>query len=189
MTSPRCERLSFDELTAYAAGELSEPDASALEEHLFSCADCGARAAEVDALARAVRSAVRASAVGGFVTDDVLNQFARDGIRVRMFTLTPGAFVPCAVWDDDDLMGVRLRGEFNGAGEIMLSQRVGGTEVARERVPLPASPHGELLHVMPAAIVRQLPEVNIEITLSTTDAGVERTIGTYTLVHAGPLHR
>jgi hypothetical protein len=66
---------------------------------------------------------------------------------------------------------------------------VGGTEVARERVPLPASPGGELLHVMPAAIVRQLPEVNIEITLSTTDAGVERAIGTYTLVHAGPMHR
>lgn len=189
MTSPRCERVSVDELTAYAAGELSAPDANALEEHLFSCADCGSRAAEVEALSRAVRSAVQSSTVAGFVTDEVLNQLARDGVRVRMFTLSPGAFVPCAVWDDDDLMAVRLRGDFGGVGEITLSQRVGGIDGVREVVPLPANSHGEILHILPAAVVRHLPAVNIEFTLSTHEDGVERTIGTYTLVHAGPLHR
>jgi hypothetical protein len=189
MTAPGCDRLSFDDLTDYAAGELSAADAAALEDHLFSCPDCARRAADLEALARAVPPAVRSAGVGGFVTDDVLNRLARDGVRVRTFTLSPGALVPCAVWDDDELMAVRLRGDFGTEHELTLSERVGGTEVARETTPLPPDAHGDLIHVMPAAMVRHLPEVNIEITLSTHEDGVERTIGTYTLVHAGSLRR
>ena len=189
MTSSGCERVSFDGLTDYAAGELSASEASALEGHLFSCADCAKRAAEFDALARAVRPAVRSAEVGGFVTDEILNRLARDGVRLRTFTLSPGAFVPCAVWDEDELMVLRLRGEFGGATEFTLSQKVGGTEVVRESGDLPATVRGEIIHVMPAAIIRQLPAVNVEIALSAHERGNERTIGTYTLVHAGALHR
>ena len=50
MTVPGCERIALADLTDYAAGELPEAEAAALEEHLFSCAECSARAAEVDAL-------------------------------------------------------------------------------------------------------------------------------------------
>ena len=54
MTAPRCERFTLADLTDYAAGELPEAEAAAIEAHLFSCADCGARAAEFDALVRAI---------------------------------------------------------------------------------------------------------------------------------------
>ena len=188
MTSTRCERIALDDLTDYAAGELPEAEAAAIEEHLYSCADCGARAAEFDALLGAIRPAVRSAEVGGFVTDAVLNRLAREGVRVRSFALSPGAIVPCAVWDEDELMALRLRGDFSGASEITLSQRVAGTEVSRATGQVAAS-HGEIIYALPAAWVRQLPVVDVEVLLTANEGGKERAIGSYTLAHGGSLHR
>jgi hypothetical protein len=189
MTSPGCERITLADLTDYAAGELAEAEAAAIEEHLFSCADCGARAAEVDALACAIRPAVRSAEVGGFVTDAVLNRLAREGVRVRTYALSPGAVVPCAVWEDDELMALRLRGDFGGATEFTLSQRVGGTEVSRTTGQVAPSAHGEIIHALPAAWVRELPVVDVEVLLTAHQDGEERPVGTYTLIHGGSLHR
>jgi anti-sigma factor RsiW len=188
MTAPGCDRIALADLTDYAAGDLPEAEAAAIEEHLFSCADCGARAAEFDALVRAIRPAVRSAEVGGFVTDAVLNRLAREGVRVRSFALSPGAIVPCAVWDDDELMALRLRGDFSGASEITLSQRVAGTEVSRATGQVAAS-HGEIIYALPAAWVRQLPVVEVEVLLTAREDGEDRPIGSYTLVHGGALHR
>jgi anti-sigma factor RsiW len=168
---------------------LPEAETAAIEEHLFSCADCGARAAEFDALVRAIRPAVRSADVGGFVTDAVLNRLAREGVRVRTYALSPGAIVPCAVWDDDELMALRLRADFGGASEFTLSQRVAGTEVIRATGQVAASPQGELIYAISASWVRQLAAVDLEVVLSANEAGVERPVGSYTLVHGGFLHR
>jgi len=189
MKAPGCERVALADLTDYAAGELPEAEAAAIEEHLFSCTACGARAAEFDALVRAIRPAVRSAEVGGFVTDAVLNRLAREGVRVRTFALSPGAVVPCAVWDDDELMALRLRGDFGGASEFTLSQRVAGTEVIRVTGQVAASSHGELIYAQPAAWVRQLPAVEVDVFLTAQEGDQERPIGRYTLVHGGLLHR
>ena len=189
MNAPACERIALADLTDYAAGELPEVEAAAIVEHIFSCADCGARAAGFDALVRAIRPAVRSAEVGGFVTDAVLNRLAREGVRVRSYTLSPGAVVPCAVWDDDELMALRLRGDFGGASEFTLSQRVAGTEVHRATGHVAASSHGEVIYAQPAAWVRQLPVVEVEVVLTTGEGGEERRIGSYTLVHGGSLQR
>jgi anti-sigma factor RsiW len=189
VTSPGCQRIALSELTDYAAGDLPEAEAAAIEEHLFSCADCSARAAEVDALVRAIPPAVRSAEVGGFVTDAVLNQLSRDGVRVRAFALSPGAVVPCAVWDDDEVMALRLRGDFAGAGEITISQRVAGTEVIRAASQVNAGGPEEIIYTLPAAWVRQLPIVHVDIVLTAHQGEEERQIGSYTLVHEGSLHR
>jgi hypothetical protein len=188
MKAPGCERIRLAELTDYAAGELPDAEASAIEEHLFSCADCSARAAEFDAIVGAIRPAVRTAAIGGFVTDAVLNRLARDGVRVRTFALSPGAIVPCAVWDDDELMVLRLRGDFGDATEFTLSQRVAGTEVSRTTGHV-ASSHGEIVYAEPAVGIRQLPVVEVEVLLTAHEGGEERPIARYTLVHGGELHR
>jgi anti-sigma factor RsiW len=188
MNAPACERIALADLLDYAAGDLPEAEATSIEEHLFSCADCGARAAEFDAVVRAIRPAVRSGAVGGFVTDAVLNRLAREGVRVRSFALSPGATVPCAVWDDDELMALRLRGDFGGASEIMVSQRVAGTEVSRATGQV-APRHGEIIYALPAGWVRQLPVVEVEVFLTAREDGEDRPIGSYTLVHGGSLHR
>lgn len=184
-----CERIALADLTDYAAGELPEADAAAIEDHLFTCAACGARAAEFDGLLRALRTAVRSAEVGGFVTDGVLNRLAREGVRVRTFALSPGAVVPCAVWEDDQLMALRLRADFGGATEITLSQRVAGREVSRATGHVAASSQGEIIYLEPAARLRQLPVVEVEVLLTANESGAERAIGRYTLVHGGLLHR
>jgi anti-sigma factor RsiW len=189
MKAPVCERIALADLTDYAAGELAEAEATAIEEHLFSCADCSARAAEFNGLVHAIRPAVRSADVGGFVTDAVLNRLAREGMRVRTFALSPGAIVPCAVWDDDELMVLRLRGNFGRASEFTLSQRVAGTEMIRATGHVVASAHGEIMYAQPAAFVRQLPTVEVEVVLIAHEGGQERQIGNYTLVHGGFLHR
>jgi anti-sigma factor RsiW len=188
MTAPGCGRIALADLTDYAAGDLPEAEAAAVEAHLFSCADCGARAAEFDALVRTIGAAVRSAEVGGFVTDAVLNRLAREGVRVRSFVLAPGAVVPCAVWDGDEVMALRLRGDFGDAGEITLSQRIAGTEVSRATGQVTAS-HGEVIYTLSAAWVRQLPVVDIEVLLTAREEGADRQIGSYTLVHEGSLHR
>lgn len=189
MTGRACERITDADLTGYSAGELAAADAAALEDHLFSCRDCGARAASFEALVGAIRLAMRSAEVGGFVTDALLNRLARDGVRVRAFTLAPGAIVPCAVWEDDELMVLRLRGDFGAARELTLSQRVAGAEVARTTGEYPAGPHGELLYAQPAAWVRQLPAVQVELRLDALEGGQERPLGRYTLVHGGAHRR
>ena len=71
MNASGCARIAFADLMDYAAGDLPDADAAAFEEHLFACADCRARAAELDVLVRAIGPAVRSGQVGGFVTEGV----------------------------------------------------------------------------------------------------------------------
>jgi anti-sigma factor RsiW len=189
MTSSGCEKIALADLTDYAAGELPEAEAAAIEEHLFSCVDCSARAAEFDALVAAIRPAIESAEVGGFVTDAVLNRLAREGVRVRTYALSPGAIVPCAVWDDDELMALRLRGDFAGVGEVTMSQRVAGTEMIRVTGQVVASAHGEIIYALPAAWIRQLPVVDVDVRLTAHEGGEERPIGSYTLAHDGLLQR
>ena len=189
MNSPECERITLADLTDYTTGELAASEAASIEDHLFSCADCAARAAELDALVRAIPPAVQSAEVGGFVTDAVLNRLAREGVRVRTYSLSPGASVPCAVWDGDELMALRLRGDFGTASEFTVSQRVAGAEVIRTTGQVAASSHGEITFAIPAAWVRQLPVVNVEVLLTAHEGGTERTIGSYRLVHDGSLRR
>ena len=189
MNASPCGRITLADLTDYADGELTAAEAAAVEEHLFSCAACAQQVAELDALIRAIPRAVRSAEVGGFVTDDVLNRLARDGVHVRTFVLSPGAVVPCAVWDDDEVMALRLRADFGGASEVALSQRVAGNEVLRSIGHVAAGSPGELIYTMPAAWVRQFPVVNVEVLLIAHQEGVARTVGSYTLVHGGALKR
>ena len=184
-----CTRITHDEFTDYAAGELPDADAAALEEHLFSCAECGARAAAFEGLVGAIRPAVESGQVSGFVTDAVLNRMARQGLRMRTYALSPGDRVPCGVWDGDEVMVLRLRGDFGHASEFTLSRRVGGSEVSRATVSLAPGPRPELIHILPAALVRELPAVELDVRLTAHEEGGERLVGAYTLVHGGAFHR
>jgi anti-sigma factor RsiW len=190
MTSPGCGRIALADLTDYAAGDLPAAEAAAIEEHLFSCADCSARAAELDVLVRAIGPAVRSAEVGGFVTDAVLNHLAREGMRVRTFALSPGDVVPCAVWEHDEVMALRLRGDFGGWSAITLTERVAGTEVVRATAQVGPESLEEIVYIQSANRIRQLPVAEVEVVVSAQEeGGDERPLASYTLLHGGSLHR
>ncbi len=185
---PVCERVTWADIADYAAGGLAAPDAGALEEHLFTCGDCGARAAEFERLVRALGSAVRSGAVGGLVTDTVLNRLAREGVRLRTFALSPGDAVPCAVWDDDEVLALRLRADLADVREVTVSQHVAGREVIR--VTGTVSGRGdEVIVATPAAVIRELPVVDVEIRLLAGDDETRPPLASYTLQHGGALRR
>ena len=188
MSAPICERIGLADLTDYAARDLTDAEAAAVEEHLFSCPACAERAAEFDTLVRAIPPAVRSADVAGFVTDAVLNQLSREGVRMRTFALSPDAIVPCAVWEHDEVMVLRLRADFSGAAEVTFSQRVGGKEMIRATSQV-AAMQGEIIYALPAALVRQLPVVEVDLVLTAHEHGAERPLATYTLLHGGSLHR
>lgn len=184
----KCERITWPDLTDYAAGDLPPSDVEPFEAHLFTCPDCGARAAQFEALVQAIGSTARAGAVGGLVTDAVLNRLARDGVRLRTYALSPGDAVPCAVWDDDDLLALRLRGNFAGVREVAVSQHVGGTAIGRVIGFVPDAA-GEVILATPASWIRELPVVEVDIHLSAIDEHGERPIASYRLLHGGSLQR
>ena len=188
MSAPICERIGLAALSDYAARDLPDAEAAAIEEHLFSCPACAERAAEFDTLVHAIPPAVRSADVAGFVTDAVLNQLSREGVRMRTFALSPDAIVPCAVWEHDEVMVLRLRADFGGAAEVTLSQRVGGREMIRATSQVAAA-QGEIIYAQPAALVRLLPVVEVDLVLTAHEHGAERPIATYTLRHGGSLHR
>jgi len=189
MTAQECQRLDLATLADYAAGELPEAEATALEAHLFTCADCGARAASLDALLLGIGRVARDADVEGFVTEAVLNRLARDGVRMRTYALSPGDVVPCAVWDDDELMVLRLRADLEGVEEVTVTQRANGEEMQRATTPVAAGTQGELIHVTPASVIRQFPVAEFEVVLSAREGQAERALGRYTLVHGGAMHR
>jgi hypothetical protein len=189
MNAARCDRITFADLSDYAAGELPEAGSAGLEDHLFSCADCGTRAGEFHGLVRGIGSAVLSASVGGFLTDAVLNRLSRDGVRVRTYSVSSGAVVPCAVWDDDELLVLRMRGDLGQTGEFTLTQRLDGIELVRVTGQSGGDPHADIVYALPAAVVRQLPAGEIEVVLTAHEGDQERAISSYTLVHGGFLHR
>jgi len=183
------DHIAFATLTDYVAGELSDDEQDAVEAHVFSCADCAVRVTELDGLIEAVQGAAKSAGVAGFVTEAALNQLARDGIRVRTFVLTPDAMVPCAVWEGDELMALRLRGPFGDADEFTMSQSVDGSETVRATIQSAPGPTGELTYIVPAAWIRRLPATEVDVRLVAHQNGVERAVARYTLVHGGAFHR
>ncbi len=58
MTTPCESPIAWSALVDYWAGDLTEPELEALEEHVFACAACAAESARVAAVTEALRTSV-----------------------------------------------------------------------------------------------------------------------------------
>ena len=95
MTGERCSRgHAFSELVDYWAGDGDRDQAERIEEQIFECADCGGQLADIAAMGRALSEVVRAGRFHSVLTEALLNRLSRDGMRIRMYTLEPGAVIP-----------------------------------------------------------------------------------------------
>ena len=160
-----------------------------VEEHLFACGDCSARLHGLAALGPGLATLVRQGRVSGIVSRALLNRMQREGIHIRMYSLAPGETVPCAVFPGDDLVVTVLRADFSAVEAVTLS--VTGPEDTPfsqlDNVPV-SGPDAEVLWAMPAAVVRRLPSMRLELTLASADAK-RAELGRYVLDHSAAIAR
>ncbi|MEQ1908535.1 MAG: hypothetical protein ABMA15_06915 [Vicinamibacterales bacterium] len=182
----KCQAPISDEtLLDYWAHDPSEGDETdRVEEHLFACGDCSGRLNDLAALGPGLATLVRQGRVSGMVSRALLNRMQRDGIRVRMYSLVPGETVPCAVFPDDDIIVTALRADFSAVETVTLSVTGPGDSTLGQfdNVPVPG-PDAEVFWATPAAFVRQMPSMRLQLTLASS--GSTRTeLGRYVLDHS-----
>jgi hypothetical protein len=189
MSGP-CEGQSSAELLDYWVGDLEQESANAVEAHVFECADCAARLADIAMLANGIADAVRGSRLHSVITHAVLNKLSRDGLRIRTYTPEAGRIMPCAVWPEDDLVVTQLKGDFTGYDELTLVLEADQHgELNRETdIPLVSGGH-EILTAVSAAQLRQLPCMRLRMIVSGKRGGREEVVAAYGLEHAGAMGR
>lgn len=183
MTMGCATPIADERLADYWAHDLPEADGSAIEEHLFSCADCTARLEAVAALAGGVASLARQGRISGIISRALLNRLQRDGVRIRQYTLHPGETVPCAAFPDDDVIVTAMNADLTGRRTVSLTVTgQGGMPLgALDDVPVSES-SGGVLWVNPGAFVRSMPSQQLRLTLRSGD-GTE-VIAEYVLDHS-----
>jgi hypothetical protein len=172
-------------LLDYWAHDLADGDETDhVEEHLFACGDCSARLDRLTSLGTALTTLVRQGRVSGVVSRALLNRMQRDGLHVRMYSLAPGETVPCAVFPGDDLVVTALRADFSAVDAVSVSVVGPGDSPFSQLDNVPvAGPDSEVLWATPAAVVRQMPSMRLQLTLAS--AGDTRAeLGRYVLEHS-----
>lgn len=168
----------------YWIGDLSPEVERKAEEHLMGCRDCSARAERVGRLALAVRGLARPGGVLLCLTSALLERIERDGVRVRHYRVDPGGVVACTAGPEDDLLAMRLGGDFRPEErvDLVFEEAPAGVAARREDVPVDHA-RGEVLFVEPGDVLRPLPAVVAVIRLYGVSAAGTREIGHYTLHH------
>src|SRR5215472_13498110 len=95
-------------LADYWLAALPESEEQAVEEHLFTCDECGLRLREVISLFQGVRGLAREGSMLMVVSDAFLKRVAEAGMRVREYAPPAGGSVACTVAADDDFLIGRL---------------------------------------------------------------------------------
>ena len=183
---PKCQAPIPDgTLLDYWARDLADGDeADRVEEHLFACGDCAARLHRLAAFGPGLAMLVRQGRVSGIVSRALLNRMQREGIHVRMYSLAPGETVPCAVFPGDDLVVAALRADFSGVDAVTLSVTWPADSPSGKIDDVPVSgPDAEVLWATPAAVVRQMPSMRLQLTLASAGATCAE-LGRYVLDHS-----
>ena len=184
------EHLSPGDVADYWAPDTGADTLGRIESHVFVCDGCARQLAGARAQIDAVRDVVRDGRFQAVVTDEMLNRLARDGVRMRTFTVDPGMVVPCAVWSDDQLIVTRMRADFTGLNSVTIVMQVGGDEVDRV-TDVPVRPGArELIEAFSAEHIRTLPQVEVRLQIyGSRTADGDELVAEYVLEHAGTIER
>lgn len=181
---PQCDApVSDDDLLDYWTRTIAGTDTDRIEEHLFACGGCAARLDAMAALGSGLAALVRRGRVSGIVSRSLLNRMQRDGVQVRLYSVSPGETVPCAAFPGDDLLVVSLRADLAGSETVSLSVTapedaavgyIGDVPVSRTDL--------EILWATPGDGVRRMPSMRLRLTLTSGSAGTP-VLGEYELDH------
>jgi hypothetical protein len=179
-------------LADYWLAMLGEADAEAIEEHLFSCDECGARLREIIALGDGIREIARRGDLLMVVSDAFLKRAAEAGLRVREYAPARGGSVQCTVSAEDDFLIGRLRADLSDTTrlDLCICDRRGVEQIRLPDIPFAPS-SGGIAFQQPIRYAKAAPsETMIARLVTFDDAGAERLLGEYTFVHtrtiAGP---
>jgi hypothetical protein len=176
-------------LADYWLAVLSKSEEEAVEEHLFTCDDCGARLRDVIAIAEGVRDLARQGSLLMVVSDAFVERLAEEGLHVREYTPPIGGSVACTVTAEDDFLIGRLTADLSGAKKIDLcicNER--GTERLRlADIPF-NSGAGSVAFQQSITYAKAAPSETMIARLVTFDeAGGERLLSEYTFNHTRTL--
>lgn len=181
---PRCTTPVSDEsLLAYWVNELAAEEADRLEAHVFECGDCATRLEDLVSLGRGLTALVRQGRISGVVSRALLNRMQRDGVYLRLYALSPGETVPCTIFPGDQLVMAALRADFSGVRAVVLSVTGPDGSPVSEIADIPVAPsEGEVLWALSGPVVRQMPSMRLQLTLTSADAD-RAVLGEYILEH------
>lgn len=185
MNTRACRRpLPWDALVQYWLGELDEARTEQVDRHLLGCDACGATLDAIVGLGDAVRRALHAGLVTGFVGSAFAQRLAARGLRVRQYHIERNGGVDCTIAPEDDAVVAHLAAPLAGVERLDLVLRLHGEPEARVAdIPFDAA-LGEVVVVEPAARLRALPACVEQARLLAVDAsGAERVVGDYTFNH------
>jgi hypothetical protein len=180
----RC--LSLEDLLAYRVGELPPDEDARVEAHYFACERCTSRLESLGHLREGVAQLVRDGQVTACVTAELLDVATRrDGVRIRVYELSPGETVLCTIAPEDDFVATRLRGEFEGLERVDLAvhalMRSTGERESRGIQALPVdAASGELVMLHSGHAIRSLPRSRFELEVRAPD---DRLLASYALEH------
>ena len=172
-------------LADYWLAALPKSEEHAIEEHLLTCDECGARLREMIALAEGVRKLARQGSLIVVVSDEFVKLAKDQGLHVREYAPPRSGSIECTVTEEDDFLIGRLTADLSGAKRLDLcfcdSQ---GTE--RHRLPdIPFHPEaGGVSFQQSITYAKAAPSETMIARLVAWDAGGgERVLGEYTFHH------
>ena len=174
--------LSEEVLTEYWARELEGEREAAVEEHLFNCSDCGTRLKTLAAMGAGVVELARQGRISGIISRALVNLLQSESVNVRLYTVSPGETIPCAVFPDDDMVVLSMRADLTDVDTVNL--RVTGPDDMPfgEALDVPIPPgSSEVLWATPGVIVRAMPSTRLQLTLQAP--GRSAALGEYVLDH------
>jgi hypothetical protein len=106
-------------LTDYWLAALPNSEEEAVEEHLFSCDDCGTRLREIVAMAEEIRKL--SGSLVMIVSDAFVKHASEQGFRVREYSPPRFGSVECTVAVDDDFVVGHLSADLSTAKRVDLA--------------------------------------------------------------------
>ncbi len=176
-------------LADYWMSALPKAGVDAVEEHLFTCDECGGRLREVIALGDGVRRLARQGSLTMVVSDAFLKRVKDEGLHVREYTPPNGGSIQCTVTAEDDFLIGRLTADLSGAKrvDLCLCDQFGNVQVRLPEIPFNFGA-GSVVFQQSITYAKASPsETMIARLIAFDEAGSERLLGEYTFHHTRTL--
>lgn len=173
-------------LADYWLGALGATAEAEVEEHLFTCDECGVRLSEVMALANGVRQLAREGSLMMVVSEAFVKRAEEEGLRVRQYAPIPaGGRLECTVAADDDLLVGRMAADLSGARrvDLCICDARGLEKMRMADIPVHAGANSVIIQQSITYAKAAPSEVMIARLVAFDETDRERLVGEYVFNH------